>query len=162
MSANQNVGERKAGRLKLTEDLLTPKDKDFLIPETEKPETHPGGQLKGAAKGKPVSMVEALKRYLRLHPDDKYAIVARLCKLAMGGNPFAISEVFNRIDGKAIEHRSLSTELPITLIFVPVGQLSNSPTSSCSQNLGTIKVEQVVQHPPDTIDGDVKLLSETN
>lgn len=80
------------------------------------------GNPAGKAKGT-VSITAALKRYLRDHPAEVDKVVVALVKHAQSGNAQILKELLDRIDGRVVERHHLEGDLPITLQFVPAGQL---------------------------------------
>lgn len=96
-------------------------------------ERNPKGQfMKGThanRSGRPkgsVSLVKLLKEHLEANPADADAIVASLLALGKGRDLPAVKELFDRVDGKAIERHKVDIDSPIKLIFVPAGQETQS------------------------------------
>ena len=73
-----------------------------------------------------VSLVEALKKYLRQHPEEADAIIIALIKQGKVGNVVATKEMKEWTDGKATEKHQIEGELPITIVFVPAPEHLNA------------------------------------
>lgn len=78
------------------------------------------------------SLVTALKRYFRKHPDDADFVVKELVRIARRkGNQYqlaAIKEIFDRIDGRATETHKVDIDNQVTLLFAPAQEVLADPT----------------------------------
>ena len=70
----------------------------------------------------PLSLTKILKELLETEPEEAEAIVKAHIKQGKYGDMRAITELYDRIDGKVLERHKIETE-PITLTFVPAKEL---------------------------------------
>jgi len=99
---------------------------------------NPGG-LGGRPIGS-VSLVKRLREHFYDNPNDIEMVNKTLINMAKTRELGAIRELFDRIDGKAIERHKIEGELPIKLIFMPASELLET---HYNQNLGTPNVELI-------------------
>lgn len=87
----------------------------------------------GNPRGMPpgtLSLVGILRKQLSEHPEDAKAIIASLIAMGKGYEIKAIKELFNRIDGKAVETHRIDMEMPVKLVFVPAKALLDADESA--------------------------------
>jgi hypothetical protein len=87
----------------------------------------------GGAYGK-VSIVKRLNDYLHDNPDKLDKMVEKAITRALD-NVTDFHEITNRIDGKAVEHHKIDTEIPINITFAPLVRISEQPAleGSCTE-----------------------------
>ena len=107
-----NTG-RKQGRV---EGRTAQKNRDGKA-RTRREETREEVAVKAAARAdavkakeerrRPVSLVMALKRYLKLHPEHLDQVVLAVIHRARQGDPRMIEMIFNRIDGAVVQKQQV-------------------------------------------------------
>lgn len=71
------------------------------------------------------SLTQKLRSFLQRHPENLDKIVNSLVRMATenGRNQFkAIQEIFDRLDGKAVQRLADETERPMKLVLMPADQ----------------------------------------
>jgi len=85
-----------------------------------------GNRLQPSSIERSPSLVSILKRQLRENPEDAEAIVKQLIRLGKKGGLSqlnAIKEIFDRLDGKAVETHKVDVDNSVTLLFVPANKV---------------------------------------
>ncbi len=110
------------------------RDKSALVVRARRRKTL--AERKAAVDPELRNVITDLKVYLRKHPMDMQAILAKIVTMARAGDLRAIDMILNRVEGLPVQQHVISGELPVQLIFVPYNQASGSSTDAPAKEIG--------------------------